>query len=105
MRDSPSVAIIPNLVDKGASIRAHDPQGADEARALLPAQVVYFDDVYETVTGADAIVLMTEWNEYRGLDLNRLGGLMREKVFIDLRNVYERQHMLNSQFSYTCIGR
>jgi len=105
MRDSPSLAIIPNLVDKGASIRAHDPQGVDEARELLPAQVVYFGDVYEAVTGADAIVLMTEWNEYRGLDLHKVGDLMRENVFIDLRNVYERQHMLNSQFSYICIGR
>jgi len=105
MRDSPSLAIIPNLVDKGASIRAHDPQGVDEARELLPGQVDYFEDVYETVSGADAIVLMTEWNEYRGLDLEKVGALMQDKVFIDLRNVYERQHMLNSQFNYTCIGR
>jgi UDPglucose 6-dehydrogenase len=105
MRDSPSLAIIPNLIDKGASIRAHDPQGVDEARELLPGQVDYFEDVYETVSGADAIVLMTEWNEYRGLDLEKVGALMQDKVFIDLRNVYERQHMLNSQFNYTCIGR
>jgi UDPglucose 6-dehydrogenase len=105
MRDSPALAIIPNLVDKGAAIRAHDPQGEVEARKLLPAKVQYFDDVYEMLTGADACVLMTEWNEYRGLDLERIRDVMAGNVFVDLRNVYEASQMEANGFEYTCVGR
>jgi UDPglucose 6-dehydrogenase len=105
MRDAPSLAIIPNLVDKGAAIRAHDPQSEGEARSLLPGQVSYFTDVYDTVTAADAVVLMTEWNEYRGLDLGRMKELMRGNTFIDLRNVYERSQLAESGFEYFCVGR
>jgi UDPglucose 6-dehydrogenase len=105
MRDAPSLAIIPNLVDKGATIRAHDPQSAGEAKSLLPAEVTYCNDVYEAVAGADAVVLMTEWNEYRGLDLARMRELMRGNVFIDLRNVYERAQVSECGFEYTCVGR
>jgi UDPglucose 6-dehydrogenase len=105
MRDAPSLAIIPNLVDKGADIRAHDPQSEGEARSLLPGQVSYFTDVYDTVTAADAVVLMTEWNEYRGLDLGRMKELMRGNTFIDLRNVYERSQLAESGFEYFCVGR
>ena len=105
MRDSPSLAIIPNLIDKGAIIRAHDPQGVEEAKKLLPEKVKYFDDVYEMLSGADACVLMTEWNEYRGLDPERIRELMSGNVFVDLRNVYERGAMNGYGFEYTCIGR
>lgn len=105
MRDSPSLAIIPNLVDKGARIRAHDPQGIEEARHLLPSQVEYFDDLYEAVAGADAVVLMTEWNEYRGLDFDQVKEKMNDNIFIDLRNVYEPEMMRTNGFVYTCIGR
>jgi len=105
MRDSPSLAIIPNLIDKGAVIRAHDPQGVTEAKKLLPEQVNYFDDVYETVSGADAIVLMTEWNEYRGMDLAQLRNLARGNIFVDLRNVYENEKVSGADFEYYCIGR
>jgi UDPglucose 6-dehydrogenase len=105
MRDAPSLAIIPNLVDKGAAIRAHDPQSINEAKSLLPEQVSYHADVYEAVTAADAVVLMTEWNEYRGLDLARMKELMRGNTFIDLRNVYEREHLAGSGFEYYCVGR
>jgi len=105
MRDSPSLAIIPNLVDKGATIRAHDPQGVEEAKKLLPAKVQYFDDVYEMFSGADACVLMTEWNEYRGLDFGSIKSKMAGNVFIDLRNVYEKTQMLGNGFIYYCVGR
>jgi len=105
MRDAPSLAIIPNLVDKGAAIRAHDPQSINEAKPLLPEQVSYHADVYEAVTAADAVVLMTEWNEYRGLDLARMKELMRGNTFIDLRNIYERAHVAESGFEYFCVGR
>ena len=105
MRDSPSLAIIPNLIDKGAVVNAHDPQGVDEARKLLPAGVNYLDDVYQTAEGADAVVLLTEWNEYRGLDFERLKLAMSGNIFVDLRNVYEHSHMTNNGFQYVCIGR
>jgi UDPglucose 6-dehydrogenase len=105
MRDAPSLAILPNLIDKGATIHAHDPQGVEEAKKLLPEKIVYFDDIYEAITGADAIVLMTEWNEYRGLDFDRLKALVKGCIFIDLRNVYNREKVSGAGFSYFCIGR
>jgi UDPglucose 6-dehydrogenase len=105
MRDSPSLAIIPNLVDKGAVINAHDPQGVSEAKKLLPGSVNYFEDIYQTVEGADALVLMTEWNEYRGLDFEKVRQLMKGNVVVDLRNVYEPDQMQAYGFVYTCIGR
>jgi UDPglucose 6-dehydrogenase len=105
MRDAPSLAILPNLIDKGAVIHAHDPQGIKEAKKQLPADIIYFSDVYEAIDGADAIILMTEWNEYRGLDFDRLKQIMRGNTFIDLRNVYEKTHLASRGFSYTCVGR
>ena len=105
MRDAPSLAILPNLIDKGATVRAHDPQGMKEAKPLLPEKVIYCDDIYEAFTGADAVVLMTEWNEYRGLDLQRVKALMKGNVFVDLRNVYEPAAMKSHGFAYSCIGR
>lgn len=105
MRDAPSLAILPKLIENGAIIRAHDPQGIREARALLPASVNYFDDIYATIADADAVVLMTEWNVYRGLDLDQVRKLMRGRVFVDLRNVYERDQMVRAGFEYYCVGR
>ena len=105
MRDAPSLAIIPNLVDKGASIRAHDPQGVEESRKLLPGGITYCEDIYETVTGADAIVLLTEWNEYRGLDFPRIRECVSGQVFVDLRNVYEPEAIAAHGFEYHGVGR
>ncbi|MFK8020015.1 MAG: UDP-glucose/GDP-mannose dehydrogenase family protein [Pseudomonadales bacterium] len=105
MRDSPSIAIIPPLMDKGAVIRAHDPKGVEQARSLLPGDVSYFDDAYEAAKGVDAIVLMTEWNQYRSLDLRRLKKDMNDTHFIDLRNVYDPKHMKKQGFKYTSVGR
>ena len=105
MRDAPSLSIIPPLVDKGAVVAAHDPHGMDEARPLLPEGVEYYDDIYAALEGADAVVLMTEWNAYRGLDLRRVRTLMKGNVFVDLRNVYEPEIMANEGFSYVCVGR
>ncbi len=105
MRDSPSLAIIPNLIDKGAVVHAHDPQGVEEARKLLPQQVNYCDDVFAAVKDADLVVLMTEWNEYRGLDLVRIKQLMQGDAFVDLRNVYEPAQMRELGFRYVCVGR
>ncbi len=105
MRDSPALAILPPLLEKGAKIRAHDPKGIAEAKELLPEAMEYCEDIYETLKDADGLVLMTEWNAYRGLDLDKVLSLMRGKVFVDLRNVYEPKAMAQAGFEYTSVGR
>ncbi|BDD86733.1 UDP-glucose dehydrogenase family protein [Desulfofustis limnaeus] len=105
MRDSPSLTIVPALLEKGAVIRAHDPQGMEEARQLLPNGVIYAENAYDACQGADAVVLMTEWNQYRALDLERLSELMRQRVFIDLRNVYQPERVKAAGFVYCGVGR
>ncbi len=105
MRDAPALSILPALMEKGANVKVHDPQGMAEARTLLPGEVTYCDNLYEVFDGADAVLLMTEWNLYRGLDLKRGKVKMRTPTFVDLRNVYERSRMEELGFSYYCIGR
>ncbi|MFT4614793.1 MAG: UDPglucose 6-dehydrogenase, partial [Bacteroidia bacterium] len=105
MRDAPSLTILPALLRHGASIIAHDPQGMSEAQRELPEEVEFADTIEQAAAGADAIVLMTEWNQYRGLNLEQLKSSMRGDVFIDLRNVYERERMESRGFSYYCVGR
>ncbi|MCB1704382.1 MAG: UDP-glucose/GDP-mannose dehydrogenase family protein [Halioglobus sp.] len=105
MRDAPSLTILPALVEQGAHIKAHDPHGMEEAAKELPAAIEYTDDIDTLVSDVDAIVLMTEWNQYRGLDLGRLKTLMRGDVFVDLRNVYDKQWMQEHGFNYSCVGR
>ena len=105
MRAAPSLAILPKLMENGCQVRAHDPQGMTEAKKQLPAGIRYFDDIYAALEGADAVILMTEWNAYRNLDLERLKDALARPVFIDLRNVYEPDLMQAAGFSYYCIGR
>jgi len=105
MRDSPSLSIIPPLLDKGAIIKAHDPKGLKEAKHELPDAVQFVDDVNDAIIGADALVIMTEWNEYRSLDLSDLKEKMRGNAFIDLRNVYERKAVEAAGFDYAAVGR
>ena len=105
MRDSPSLAILPAMVDKGATIRAHDPEGMEEAKNLLPDNIQYCDSIYDMFENADAVVLMTEWNQYRGLDLEKVKNAMKGNVFVDLRNVYEKKTMQQAGFNYHCVGR
>ena len=105
MRDAPALAILPALIERGARVRAHDPQGMQEAAPLLPQSVEYCESIAQVVSDADAVVLMTEWNQYRGLDLDELAHAMRGDVFIDLRNVYERPLMERAGLRYTGVGR
>lgn len=105
MRDSPSITILPALLEKGAVIRAHDPQGMEEARQLLPDSIIYTSNSYEACKGADAVIIMTEWNQYRALDLERLGSVMKQKIFIDLRNVYQPDLVKEKGFRYDGVGR
>ena len=104
MRDSPSLAILPRLATAGAAIRAFDPAGIDEARNLMP-ELVYCDDAYDAAAAADALVLLTEWNEFRALDLARIGRLLAEPLVIDLRNIYQPAEMAAAGLSYVSIGR
>lgn len=105
MRDSPSITILPALLEKGAVIRAHDPQGMEESKKYLPDDIVYTSNAYDACDGADAVILMTEWNQYRALNLEKLGNIMKTRVFIDLRNVYEPVALKNAGFTYTGVGR
>ncbi len=104
MRDSPSLDILPVLQRDGATIRAYDPQGEEEAKTLL-SDVVWCTDAYDAVYRADAVVIITEWNEFRALDLKRVKSLMTAPVMIDLRNIYNPDEMADAGFDYTCVGR
>jgi UDPglucose 6-dehydrogenase len=104
VRDSPSLVIIPALQAEGATVRAHDPEGMASARRELP-DVVWCEDAYGAMEGADAMVVLTEWNAFRALDLERTRQLLRRPIVIDMRNVYQPGEMIAAGFSYTCIGR
>ncbi|WP_062232251.1 UDP-glucose dehydrogenase family protein [Aureimonas sp. N4] len=104
MRDAPSLAIVTALQDGGANVRAFDPEGMGQA-ALVLNDVAYASDAYDCVAGADAVVLVTEWNTFRALDLERIGAAMNGRVFLDLRNVYKREIMEAKGFQYHDVGR
>jgi UDPglucose 6-dehydrogenase len=104
MRDSPSLVIIPALQKAGAKIRAFDPEGMTEAAALMP-DVAFCTNAYEAMTDADAVVIVTEWNEFRALDLARVKSLLRTPTVIDLRNIYHPADMSAAGFYYVSIGR
>lgn len=104
MREAPAVDIIKALTGRGARVRAYDPAAMEQAKRCLP-DIEYAADEYEAVTGADALVLMTEWNEFRALDLERVRELMRTPRVADLRNVYEPEAMSQRGFEYVGVGR
>ena len=104
MRESPSLAIIPALQDKGATIRAYDPVGRDEAAKLLDG-VDYGEDAYSVLDGADCVAILTEWNEFRALDLARVRDLLAHPVIVDLRNIYKPTEMAAAGFAYYSVGR
>ena len=105
MRDAPSLTIVPALVGAGAKVRVTDPQCRSEGEALLPG-VTWAEDAYAAADGADAVVILTEWNEFRALDLRRLAGNGSSRVMADLRNVYDRADVLAAGFAdYASVGR
>ena len=104
MRDSPAIAVIQTLQDAGANIRAYDPEGMEQAKKVLE-NVTYCTSSYETMEGSDALVIVTEWDAFRALDLDRVKALLSQPVFVDLRNIYPREMMEKAGFSYTAIGR
>jgi UDPglucose 6-dehydrogenase len=104
MRDAPSIPLVTGLLDMGARVRAHDPVGIEQARKELP-DIHYCNDPYECVTGAHALVIVTEWVQYRALDLDRLKSAMKQPVVVDLRNVYRPEDMAARGFLYESVGR
>jgi UDPglucose 6-dehydrogenase len=104
MRDAPSLSIVQALQDAGASVRGFDPEAIEQARPLMPG-VDLFDSPYAAADGADAVVLVTEWDVLRALDLERLARTMRQPVFVDLRNVYPRQEVEQAGLRSYSVGR
>ncbi|MGF1509904.1 MAG: UDP-glucose dehydrogenase family protein [Myxococcota bacterium] len=105
MREAPSLRIIEALLKRNASVRASDPEALGTARVVLNGQVSLVEDQYEALRGADAMVLVTEWNEYRRPDFRRIKALMKQPVIFDGRNVYNPDRMRAMGFDYACIGR
>jgi UDPglucose 6-dehydrogenase len=99
------LVVVPRLVEAGATVRAFDPQGTAMARPMLPGAVNYARSALDAAEGADALVLLTEWNEFRALAPKRLRAAMRGDVLLDLRNVYDPEAMRAAGFRYQSIGR
>jgi UDPglucose 6-dehydrogenase len=104
MRESPAIAIIETLQQAGATVRAYDPEGMEQAKLVLK-DIAYCANAYETARGADALVIITEWDAFRALDLQRLKGLLKTPILVDLRNIYPRKLAEDAGFSYTAVGR
>jgi UDPglucose 6-dehydrogenase len=104
MRDAPSLAIIPALIEQGATVRAYDPQGMQEAARLMPGMETAAD-VYDALKDAQCLAILTEWNAFRSLDWNRVASLMKGRAVVDLRNIYQPQRVAKEGFTYHSIGR
>jgi len=105
MREGASLVIIPALLKAGATIRAYDPHGMKEAAKYLTGNIAWCDDAYGAMANADALVILTEWNEFRSLELKKVKAIMRKPLVVDLRNIYKRQDMMRNGFHYVSIGR
>jgi UDPglucose 6-dehydrogenase len=104
LREAPALSIAQELIEHGATIRAYDPAALEEASKLVP-RLVLCQNAYETAEDTDALVLMTEWNEFRNLDFAKLKSLMRRPLLIDLRNVYESSRVTSFGFRHISVGR
>lgn len=104
MRDSPAIGVVQALQDAGMAVKAYDPEGMEQARKLLES-VTYCDGPYETMDGADALVIVTEWDSFRALDFGRVRSLMKDLVLVDLRNLYSREDVETYGFKYVAVGR
>src|SRR6185295_17001972 len=105
LRESPAIAVLDGLVAEGARVQAYDPIGMPIAATVPRDRVTYCDDEYRAAAGADALVVATEWNQFRALDADRLRAALKAPVVVDLRNIYEPEAMRAKGFAYTCVGR
>ncbi len=106
MRDAPSIPIVNALIERGATVKVYDPVAMEESRKVLNgSKVVYCSNSYEVAENSDALVFMTEWNQFRKLDMEKVKGLLKRPVMVDLRNIYDPQMMRNLGFTYVGVGR
>ena len=105
MRDAPALVVLPELAAAGAQLHAYDPEGMEQAKPMLPAGITYATTALAAAADADAVVLLTEWNEFRALSPDKLRGVMRGDVLLDFRNVYDPVAMRAAGFAYSSIGR
>jgi UDPglucose 6-dehydrogenase len=105
MREAPSIVVINGLLAAGAKVHAYDPEAMEEAKRVFADRIVFERSNYDVLEGADALLIVTEWNEFRRPDFQRMAQLMRNKVIFDGRNVYELQQMESLGFTYYSIGR
>ena len=108
MREASSLVILPELVKMGASIKAFDPEGMVESQWRMKAiedSIEYCKDEYTAISDCDALVILTEWNQFRSLDLEKVKSLMKDHFFFDFRNIYNRRELEDRGFVYDCIGR
>ncbi len=103
MRDSPSLDLIPELVKEGAVVNVYDPEGMENAKKVIN-DVQWCDNAYDALTGCEVGIILTEWNEFRALDLDRVKGVMKVPLIVDLRNIYEMDEMSTAGFEYHCLG-
>nr|WP_255679712.1 UDP-glucose/GDP-mannose dehydrogenase family protein [Methylocystis sp. WRRC1] len=104
MRDAPSLAIVASLAGDGAEVHAYDPESMEQARPLMP-EVTFHDDAYSALEGADALAIVTEWDAFRALDLDRVKSLLKQPIIVDLRNVYRPADIRKRGFAYVSVGR
>ncbi|MFY9574384.1 MAG: UDP binding domain-containing protein, partial [Blastocatellia bacterium] len=104
IREAPAIKIIGDLIEAGAKVRAYDPAAMESAQRVL-TDIEYCEDEYEAARGSDGLVIVTEWNQFRRLDMERLKQLMRECNIIDLRNLYEPEAVRSAGFNYLAMGR
>ncbi|WP_457798014.1 UDP-glucose dehydrogenase family protein [Methylocystis sp. S23] len=104
MRDAPSLAIVASLAGDGAEVHAYDPESMEQARPLMP-EVTFHDDAYSAIEGADALAIVTEWDAFRALDLDRVKSLLKQPIIVDLRNVYRPADVRKRGFAYISVGR
>jgi len=105
MREAPAITIIETLLAKGASIKAYDPKAADEAKRIFKDRIKYVSSSYEALEGADALILVTEWNEFRRPDFEKIKNNLKKPVIFDGRNQYNPERMYKNGFDYICIGK
>jgi UDPglucose 6-dehydrogenase len=104
MRDAPSLAIVASLAGDGAEVHAYDPESMEQARPLMP-EAVFHDDAYSAIAGADALAIVTEWDAFRALDLDRVKKLLKQPIIVDLRNIYRPADIRKRGFTYVSVGR
>ena len=105
MRDSSSIPLVTALVERGAKVKAFDPVAMENARRMLPEAVEYCEDSYDAAEGADALIIVTEWNQFRSLDMERVRSSLKHPVVVDLRNLYDPKRMKDKGFRYSSVGR